>query len=169
MRSLRDQGTPLPGGGVGFDGHCCIYGAFVTGYSLFLQVCWDVHKMHRVIVKVSASTRSNALPRYRRCRAVVDSHSRTSSGALWDSGRPGKGLRRVVVLPPVCSHAGTPGNRVGGGQFLSQVKSSQVGIRRLAFAISGWVTIALCMQDWPECYSTIGFAGPFNVCGAVTA
>ncbi|KAH9993562.1 PLAC8 family-domain-containing protein [Russula vinacea] len=38
MRSLRDQGTPLPGGGVGFDGHCCIYGAFVTGYSLFLQI-----------------------------------------------------------------------------------------------------------------------------------
>jgi Cys-rich protein (TIGR01571 family) len=54
LRSLRNQGTPLPGGGVRYDGHCWIYASGVSeiiGYSLVMQVCWDVHKMICIIVK----------------------------------------------------------------------------------------------------------------------
>ena len=38
LRHLENQGTPLPGGGETFDGHCCIYGV-LGGYSWIMQVC----------------------------------------------------------------------------------------------------------------------------------
>ncbi|KAF8467958.1 PLAC8-domain-containing protein [Russula ochroleuca] len=39
LRSLRKQGTPLPGGGVRYDRHCCIFGALeITGYNLGMQI-----------------------------------------------------------------------------------------------------------------------------------
>ena len=47
LRSLQNQGTPLPGGGERYDKECCIYGALTV---IFLgwtrQVCWDGDKMY---------------------------------------------------------------------------------------------------------------------------
>jgi hypothetical protein len=39
LRSLQNQGTPLPGGGERYDGHCCVYGAInvATGHARALQ------------------------------------------------------------------------------------------------------------------------------------
>ena len=92
----------------------------------------------------------------------------------------GLGAARLRIAPRRGAAARVLSRRNAGKSSWRRAvsKSSQVGIRRLdgdsdrTFAISGWVTIALnalCVQDWPECYSTMGFAGPFNVCGAVTA
>jgi Cys-rich protein (TIGR01571 family) len=40
LRSLQNQGTPLPGGGERYDGHCCVYGAInvATGHARALQI-----------------------------------------------------------------------------------------------------------------------------------
>ena len=40
LRSLKTQGTPLPGGGDTFDGDCCIYTLLdMCGLGCILQVC----------------------------------------------------------------------------------------------------------------------------------
>jgi len=111
LRNLQQQGAPLPGGGERYDDHCRIYGALLilTGYAWALHVClWCLMRYHQFRL---TDTYPLSPARW------SDSHSRRNSWALWYSwGRLWR-LPHRMAMPPVFAHAGTPRNRVGGGQF----------------------------------------------------
>jgi hypothetical protein len=102
LQSLQQHGTPLPGDADTFDGYCCIYG-LLGGNGWILQVgCRDVDKM----------------PICYMCMFTLrpDSTSCRTPPALWHSWGRGFGLFLRHVLPLLCAHAGTSGNRIGGEQ-----------------------------------------------------
>ena len=105
LRNLQSQGAPLPPGSEAMDSSCCVYfGLWICGCGWVLQV-----RPGCILMGYGKSSWYES--------GGPDSHSRRNPWALWRSRQRLHRLSRVLVLPQLFSHAGTPGNRVGGVQF----------------------------------------------------